>query len=243
MLLLHGLMASASVFDSVISRGQDRHRFLAVDLPHSGKSGRWSTMRPSELATKLSEWMESKGVRRAVVAGHSYGGLVGLAMAENHPKAVSRLVVMSTPALGLPAMGKELFSMPYADQFASAFGQLPTVKALLKNYLKRFLVGDPKSFNDAWLDGYLETLRADGAWPAMLEAVRHVGDYRLPVDVLRGRGIETRVLWGEKDRLVPVEQGEQVARALNAPLKVLHKTGHLVPEEQPDAVLAAIDGN
>jgi pimeloyl-ACP methyl ester carboxylesterase len=110
----------------------------------------------------------------------------------------------------------------------------------LKNYLKHFLAGHPSQFNDAWLDGYAETLEAEGAWPAMLEAVRHVGDYRLPVETLRARGIETRVLWGDKDRLVPLLQGEQLARALNAPFTVLHKTGHLVPEEQPDAVLEAL---
>jgi pimeloyl-ACP methyl ester carboxylesterase len=242
-LALHGLMASQRVFDAVIARGQDNHRFLAVDLPRSGRSGAWGSMRPSELADLLVGWLETKGVRRAIVAGHSYGGLIGLAMAENHPKVVSRLVVMSTPALGVPAEAKALFNMPYAEQAAGMLGRLPTVKLVLKNYLRNFLAGDPKKFDDAWLDGYLDTLSSEGAWLAMLEAVRHVGDYRLPVEALKSKGIDTRVLWGDRDRLVPLVQGEQLARALNAPFTVLHRTGHLVPEEQPDAVLAAIDGN
>jgi pimeloyl-ACP methyl ester carboxylesterase len=241
-LALHGLMASQRVFDAVIARGQDQHRFLAVDLPRSGRSGAWGSMQPKELADQLVKWLETKGVRRAIVCGHSYGGLIGLAMAEHHPEAVSRLVVMSTPALGLPAEARALFSMPYAEQAAWAIGQLPTVQLVLKNYLKRFLAGVPENFNDAWLDGYMETLRVDGAWPAMLEAVRHVGDYRLPFNELRAKKIDTRVLWGDRDRLVPLVQGEQLARALDAPFTVLHKTGHLVPEEQPEAVLQAIDG-
>ena len=241
-LALHGLMASHRVFDGVIARGQDKNRFLAVDLPRSGKSKQWASMRPADIATALVEWLESRGVRRCAVIGHSYGGLVGLALAEHHPRVVSKLVIISTPALGLPAGGRELISVPGAEQIAGSFGRLPTVKLVLRSYLKRFLAGNPETFNDAWLDGYIETLEAEGAWPAMLEAVRHVGEYRLPVDALRSHGLDIQVLWGDKDRLVPLIQGEQLARALKAPFTVLHKTGHLVPEEQPDAVLAALAG-
>lgn len=239
-LLLHGLMASHRVFDGVIARGQDQNRFLAVDLPRSGKSKAWASMRPEDMATALVAWLESRGVRRAKVIGHSYGGLVGLALAEHHPRVVAKLVIISTPALGLPPGGKDVLTVPGAEQIAATIGRFPTVKLVVKNYLKHFLAGDPGQFSEAWLDGYVETLEAEGAWPAMLEAVRHVGDYRLPVETLRGNGIETRVLWGDKDRLVPLVQGEQLARALRAPFTVLHKTGHLVPEEQPDAVLSAL---
>lgn len=241
-LLLHGLMASHRVFDEVIARGRGAHRFLAVDLPRSGRSRLWAAMAPEALAGALVEWLESRGVRRAIVVGHSYGGLVGLAMAEHHPRAVERLVVMSAPALGLPPGSKDLLAHPVAEQLAGVLGRLPTARPVMGAYLRRFLAGTPEAFKDAWLEGYLETVRAEGAWPAMLEAVRHVGEYRLPVEVLRGRGIDTRVVWGDRDRLVPLTQGEQLARALNAPFRVLHKTGHLVPEEQPDAVTEAIEG-
>jgi pimeloyl-ACP methyl ester carboxylesterase len=63
------------------------------------------------------------------------------------------------------------------------------------------------------------------------------------VELLRSRGLNIKVLWGDRDRLVPLVQGEHLARALHAPFSVLHKTGHLVPEERPDEVLAAIDGH
>lgn len=240
-LLLHGLMASSRVFDPLISLAKDRYRFLAPDLPSSGRSKDWAPMDPGVLADRLWEWAQARGVKKAVVVGHSFGGLVALRLAERHPGAVERLVVASTPALGLPFGSKELLQSPLAQLWTAWFDRVPTVRPMVKSYL-RFLAGDPLALPDDWVDGYVETLRAPRAWPAMLEASQAVADYRLPVDELKARKLHLQVLWGDRDRLVPLVQGEHLARALKAPFRVLHRTGHLVPQEQPQALLEAIDG-
>ena len=40
-LLLHGLKASTQLFEPLLALGAGQHRFISVDLPHSGRSGAW----------------------------------------------------------------------------------------------------------------------------------------------------------------------------------------------------------
>jgi pimeloyl-ACP methyl ester carboxylesterase len=76
----------------------------------------------------------------------------------------------------------------------------------------------------------------------MLEALRSVGRFQAPLEALSNAPFPRRVLWGEKDRLVSVLQGEQLARALKADFKVLPDVGHCLPDEHPEAVHDAVHG-
>jgi pimeloyl-ACP methyl ester carboxylesterase len=49
------------------------------------------------------------------------------------------------------------------------------------------------------------------------------------------------VVWGRKDRIVPLECGEHYAKALpRASLSVVEGAGHFVEMEQPEALAALI---
>jgi len=47
------------------------------------------------------------------------------------------------------------------------------------------------------------------------------------------------VLWGGRDRQVPVEDGFEYARRLRAPLRVIADCGHLLIGERPDVCARA----
>lgn len=241
MLLLHGLMASNRVFDDVIEQGRKEFRFLSVDLPHSGQSRAWASMRPHDIAQKLKPWLEARGVRKATIFGHSFGGLVAIELASQFPGLVDRLVIASAPAVGLKPEAKKLLSWPGTDDGASLIGRLPVWRPVVRSYLG-WLFGDPKLLTDRHVEGYFQSLQNPGAWPGMLEASRAVGEYRLQPEPLLGSKLPIEVIWGEKDRLVPLIDGERLATALDAGFTVLPKIGHCVPEEHPDSVLSAIRG-
>jgi len=48
------------------------------------------------------------------------------------------------------------------------------------------------------------------------------------------------VLWGARDRLVPLADGFDFARRLRAPLRVIADCAHLLIGERPEACAAAI---
>ena len=241
-LLLHGLMASNRVFDEVIDQGRREFRFLAVDLPHSGQSRGWSSMKPVEIARTLKRWLDAKGVKRATVFGHSFGGLVALELAAQFPGLIDRLVVASTPALGLAPEAKRFLNLPGAEDGASLIGKLPLWRPLVRGYVG-WLFGDPKKLSERQVEGYFQSLQNPGAWPGMLEASRAVAEYRLQAEAIRATKIPIEIVWGERDRLVPLIDGERLATALDAGFSVLPGVGHCVPEEHPQSVLAAIRGD
>ena len=112
LLLLHGNGASAEdfVISGIFDRLASDHRVIAIDRPGFGHSERprardWS---PEAQAALMLQACSALGVERPVVVGHSWGTLVALRMALDHPGAVAGLALLSgyytpTPRLEVPA--------------------------------------------------------------------------------------------------------------------------------------------
>ncbi len=236
-LLLHGVGTSTHIFAEVME-ALPRRRVLAVDLPASGKSESWAKHEPAALADELFAFLGRKKARPAVIVGHSFGGVVALELAARHPAAVKGLVVLCAPAVGVGNLSR-MVKDPAAELLFKWAEKLPVPLPLVKAYLS-FLFGDSKAIRPEHVAGAKEAMSAKGYYAGVLAALRAIAVYRLSVDDFADRKYPVRVLWGEKDPLVPVAQGEQVARALGAELEVISGAGHCLPEERPDVVLRAI---
>lgn len=232
--LLHGLGTSSRIFDSLYERRGAR-RLITVDLPRSGRSGHWASSTPDHIGSALLRFLDSRQVSRFALFGHSFGGLVALHLASAAPNRILKLTVASAPALGLPAEFKLLLQSPLADLAMGWLGRMPVWRPALKQYM-RITWGDVTKADDLQLSIYEEALRAPGFGEGMLEALRAISSFRLPAMPLADAGFEKHVLWGEKDRLLSVIQGEQLARSIKGQLRVLTGVGHCVPEEHPQAL-------
>jgi pimeloyl-ACP methyl ester carboxylesterase len=95
---LHGLGAQLHHFThplfKVFGPG---YRLIALDRPGSGYStrARGSTGRLPEQADIVCAFMERLGLEKPVIVGHSLGGSVALAIAVEHPEAISGLVLLA----------------------------------------------------------------------------------------------------------------------------------------------------
>jgi pimeloyl-ACP methyl ester carboxylesterase len=97
--LFHGDGVMLQDFDvsGVLPLAAEQHRVIAFDRPGYGYSERprstiWT---PAAQAELIASALKKIGVERAVVVGHSWGTLVALAMALDHPGVVSGLVLLS----------------------------------------------------------------------------------------------------------------------------------------------------
>jgi pyruvate dehydrogenase E2 component (dihydrolipoamide acetyltransferase) len=237
--LLHGLGASNAIFEPLIALGRASYRFLAIDLPRHGRSGQWAAHHPEAIAAVTLAFLDRLGVTSFHLIGHSFGGLVALSLANQAPGRVSSLVVASAPALGLPREVRWALGTPWLQEAARFWPNMPSWRPGMRAYL-RWMVGQPGFVDDVMLERYEAAAEADGFLGAMVESLGHIGSYALPHEALRALPARRRVLWGEKDPLVSPIQGEHLARAIDAELRVLPGVGHCLPEEAPQALYDAL---
>ncbi|WP_409527974.1 alpha/beta fold hydrolase, partial [Rhizobium sp.] len=95
---IHG--ASASLYDPMFSfraKLQGRAKLLFVDRPGHGGSdaGGEQNILPDGQADAIAILMKKRGIARAIIVGHSFGGAIAASFAIRHPEMVFGLVFLS----------------------------------------------------------------------------------------------------------------------------------------------------
>jgi pimeloyl-ACP methyl ester carboxylesterase len=95
--LIHCFTCAVNYWDGMIPRLARQHRVIAVDLlGHGGSEKPSSGYSVSSQAEVVAEALGKLGVRDAEVVGHSLGGPVAIALAEQSPQLVNRLVAIDS---------------------------------------------------------------------------------------------------------------------------------------------------
>jgi pimeloyl-ACP methyl ester carboxylesterase len=99
LVLLHGLgsMIEDLMLSGLIREAAKRYRVIAFDRPGYGRSERPRRFRygPVAQAKLIHEACRALDARRPIVLGHSWGALVAVALALEHPGAARSLVLVS----------------------------------------------------------------------------------------------------------------------------------------------------
>jgi pimeloyl-ACP methyl ester carboxylesterase len=95
--LLHCFTCAIDWWDRMMPLLDRAHRVIAVDLlGHGGSEKPDSGYTMSDQADLVAQALAHLGVRRATVVGHSLGGAVAVALAEQSPLLVARVVIIDT---------------------------------------------------------------------------------------------------------------------------------------------------
>lgn len=113
--LIHGNLATGEDFavSGLVDRLAESFRVIVVDRPgfgFSARPGRFWT--PSDYAGLLRKALEKIGVRKAIVVGHSYGAMVAMALALEHPAFVTRLTLIGGYFYPSPRIDVALLAQP-----------------------------------------------------------------------------------------------------------------------------------
>lgn len=96
LLLVHGSGASGDTWAPMVPALAERHRVIRVDLPGCGHSPPAPSYDVPEQARRLAAVIDGLGLGAVDTAGHSSGGYVLTALAEQRPDLVRSLTLMST---------------------------------------------------------------------------------------------------------------------------------------------------
>ena len=116
MVFLHGNGVTSEDFliSGILEEASRSYRALAFDRPGFGHSERpWARSWPAAAqAALLPRTFALLGIERPIVVGHSWGAMVALALAADHPASVSGLVLASGYYYPTARADVALFSPP-----------------------------------------------------------------------------------------------------------------------------------
>jgi pimeloyl-ACP methyl ester carboxylesterase len=248
--LLHGNGTRAEDFrgSGVLDRLAVAHRVIAFDRPGYGFSERprnrpWPPQRQADLLIRAFDRL---GIEQPVVVGHSWGTLVALALALDHPQRVRGLVLLS--GYYYPTMRPDvvLFAAPAIPVLGDIMRY--TVSPLLGKLMMPLLLRQmfapspvPESFRTAVPTSLMLRpwqLRASAEEAALM--VPAAASLRRRYDELR---IPVRLIAGADDRVAHAER-HSVPFHRDVPpttLTVIPALGHMVHYFAQAQVIEAID--
>lgn len=97
LLMVHGYNGSCDYwFPYALPGLATQRRVVALDLPGNGWSGTWAKYSFEAYASFIADFMDTIGMQRADLLGHSMGGQVASLAAAKHPDRFRKLVLVSS---------------------------------------------------------------------------------------------------------------------------------------------------
>jgi pimeloyl-ACP methyl ester carboxylesterase len=244
--LLHGLPASGRVWGGAFDRLGIAHRLLVPDLLGFGGSPRPAAGYTLEdHAGAIAAAMRSAEVDGvpAVVAGHSFGALVALALAHHHPRLVGALLLVSPPLYRGPAEARAatLAALTWAER------TFLTDTQLARHFCHAMCMRRPRLAR--WLaTAYRPELPLqvahDGvrhSWDSYSQSYAEVVVGRARPGWLTDADVPVRVLTGGQDLMPDLSLLEELAASHpQVGLEVVAEGDHLLPLSHPHRCLAAV---
>ena len=240
--LVHGLTGAASNFVSLAPMLASRFRVLVPELPgHGGSQPLAAAPNLDAFAEPVQAAAAAEGMLPAVVVGHSLGGLVALRLAMRRPDAVRAVVLAGAAGIASATRWAEFWlgffaRLQLGRRIAPQRGLYAQRPRLRYVPFGHWGASDPPALDPDQVVGFLAgPARHTDTWSAMEVLVRD--DPRLDLERVSAPAL---VLWGARDRQVPIDDAFEYARRLRAPLRTIADCGHLLVGERPEACADAI---
>jgi pimeloyl-ACP methyl ester carboxylesterase len=239
LIFIHGLSGCWQNWLEQLPHFARDHRVIAVDLPGFGQSEMPAEdISISGYAETIDALMTEIGIDAARIVGNSMGGFIGSELAIGHPARVERLVLVAAAGLSIESIRTErtrgmrhraenvvFFSL---GNVASRSHQV-ALRPRLRHALLLVVAAHPSK-----LPGPLAAEQVLGSGkPGFSDALEAMCRYPLR-DRLEKISCPTLILWGDKDRLVPLKDAAVFEQLIPDSRKIIYKdTGHVSMMERP----------
>ena len=235
----HGFGAWSGMWqESMSTLSQAGFHTIAIDMPPFGFSERPvdNTYSRQDQAKRIIGLLDTLQIKKAILVGHSYGGRSTMEAVFSNPKRFSALVLVN--------VALDFDTTPSDTRLRDAAFSIPPVRSmivasaltnpLLTQKLLESFVYDPTVWTPERVVIYQQPLGLKNSTNDLGEwLVRDMFALSTPAasnteSSYQKLDIPVLIIWGDKDTVTPLPQGEHIARLIpHAEFVVLPNVGHI----------------
>src|ERR1700722_2833159 len=245
LILLHGLLGTASTWELTIPSLAAESTVYAVDALGIGESERVPGIdaRLEAQAGRLVAFMDESGIRSADFLATSHGGAGALALRPRYPARV-RTLMLHAPANPFSHLCDPLINF-YLSGLGTWFAhRVATLPEPMQALALGRMYGDPTHLRAGSLGKYIGSLQVPGTIEYVLSMLRTWFDdmARLEKALEHVRPFPALLLWGDRDRAVSLASAQNLRRCFDrVEFELLPGTGHLPYEECPEVLTRLVN--
>jgi len=248
-LMLHGNPTWSFYYRELIQKLSPNYHCLAPDHIGCGYSDKPDdkayTYTLEQRVKDLEEFLEKKGILENIhLVVHDWGGIIGMAYANRHPKSIKKIVLMNTAAFHLPKSKRFPFALwlvrtwlgAFAVRAFNAFSGIATIEGTKRIRLSKDVRRGLTAPYNSW-QNRIATLRFvqdvplkpnDPGYHLLTEMEKNLGQFR-----------QTPILiaWGMKDFVFDKHILETWIQYLpKARVYRFEDSGHYILEDQQEVI-------
>jgi pimeloyl-ACP methyl ester carboxylesterase len=240
MVLMHGGIETGGVYWApVMSRLAENYRLVVPDVPGLGESEPVARLDAPAFAEWFDALLRVTCNEKPTIISHSLDGSLTARFATQHGDLLRGLVIYGAPGIGH-------YRLPLALLVtAIRFDLRPSERNNARFADWAFLDSvETRSRDPEWYDAFMAYGLSRGATQHVKRTMRQLikaGSKQIPDAELQGIEAPVALIWGRRDRMVPLRIAELASSKFGWPLHVVDGVGHVPHIEQPEAFLQALE--
>lgn len=234
-LLIHGFGEESTVWDQQVASLEKEYQLIVPDLPGSAQSSITEDMSMDGMAECLKAILDAEQIATCTMIGHSMGGYITLAFADNHPGYLHAFGLFHSTAFADSEEKKEARRKGIA--FIKEYGAFAFLKMATPNLFCQFTKENNPGLIEKQVAG-LDNFSAESLvlyYKSMMARPERL-------HVLANSKVPVLFILGEGDNSVPLADGlKQSHLPVISHIHILKKSGHMGMLEETAASNKILD--
>lgn len=235
LVLLHGgIECGGAYWAPVIAQLADRHQLVVPDVPGLGESAAVARLDQQAFNGWMQALLEQTCDQPPTLIAHSLVGTLAARFAARHQRQLHRLVLYGVPGIGP-------YRLPIGLRVTAVRFAVRPSEANMERFERRAFadLDSVRRRDPDWMHAFSTYTRSRARVPHVGRTMRHLVA-TCTKQVHDRIDVPTTLLWGAKDRFVPLSLAEEAASRIGWPLRVIDETGHVPHIERPDAFIEEV---
>lgn len=224
-IFLHGAGAGAVTWYPSIGTVSEKFQVIVPDIVGYGESDKPNAPYDRPYFSKwLKGFLKELKISKAHIVGLSQGGAIALQFTIDNPEMVDKLILVDSAGLGAKVSFWALIGTIWMNNF-------PSFQA--NRFNSPFILHKPTNRDPNHSLYSIAVLKEKGGKNAFRQG-RGSAVTKISIELLQQIKNETLIIWGENDKLFPIEYGEMATKFIsNSKFHSIQNAGHLPLMDQP----------